>query len=88
MGINHTLYALIIISISCEAVFGLEEKIENDISTIWKLIFISVRKYYIESSSNSLYIKKDICDYNPVCLMSSGLIFDDIIMNMISNKAL
>ena len=32
--------------------------------------------------------QKDICDYNPMYLMSSGLMFDDIIMNMIRNKTL
>ena len=31
--------------------------------------------------------QNDICDYNPICLMSSCLIFDDIIMNIFSNKA-
>ena len=32
--------------------------------------------------------QKDIFDYNPRCFMSSGLVFEYIIMNMISNKAL
>ena len=32
--------------------------------------------------------QKDIYDYNPLCLISSGLMFDDIIMNLIRNKAL
>ena len=26
--------------------------------------------------------QEDICDYNPQCFMSSGLILDDIIMNL------
>ena len=26
---------------------------------------------------------KDICDYDPICIMSSGLMFDDIIMDHI-----
>ena len=32
--------------------------------------------------------QKYICDYNPRCFMSSGFMFDDIIMNMIRNKSL
>ena len=32
--------------------------------------------------------KKDICDYDPRCIMSSGLVFDYIIMNIIRNKKL
>ena len=32
--------------------------------------------------------QKEIVDYNPKCFMSSGLMFDDIFINIISNKAL
>ena len=32
--------------------------------------------------------KKDIYDYDPRCIMSIGLMFDDIIMNIIRNKKL
>ena len=32
--------------------------------------------------------QKDICDYNNRCLMSIGLMLDEIIMNMIKNKVL
>ena len=31
---------------------------------------------------------KDICDYDPIYIMSSGFIFDDIIINIITNKKL
>ena len=27
--------------------------------------------------------QKDLCDYDPRCIMSSGLMFDDIIMGII-----
>ena len=30
--------------------------------------------------------QKDICDYDPICNMSSGLMFDDIIMGIINNN--
>ena len=30
--------------------------------------------------------QKDICGYDPRCMMSSGLMFDDIITNIIRNK--
>ena len=32
--------------------------------------------------------QKDLCDYDTRFIMSSGLMFDDIIMNIISNKKL
>ena len=32
--------------------------------------------------------QKDICDYDPRCIMSRGLMFDDIIMNIIRNNKL
>ena len=41
---------------SCKVVFSIEEKTEKDISTIWKLVLISVKNYYIEGSPESLYI--------------------------------
>ena len=31
---------------------------------------------------------KDLCDYDPRCIMSSGLIFDDIIMGTIKRNLL
>ena len=30
--------------------------------------------------------QKDICDYDPRCIMSSGLMFDEIIMDIIRNN--
>ena len=30
--------------------------------------------------------QKNICDYDPRCIMSSGLMFDDIIMDIIKNN--
>ena len=32
--------------------------------------------------------QKDICDCDPRCIVSSGLMFDDIIIDIISNKKL
>ena len=32
--------------------------------------------------------QKHLCDYDPRCIMSSGLMFDDIIMDIIRNKKL
>ena len=32
--------------------------------------------------------QKDICDYNPICIMLGGLMFDYAIMNIISNNKL
>ena len=30
--------------------------------------------------------QKDICDYDPRCIISNGLMFDDIIMNILNNN--
>ena len=30
--------------------------------------------------------QKDLCDYDPICIMSNSLMFDDITMNIISNN--
>ena len=32
--------------------------------------------------------QKDLCDYNPRCLISSDLMFNDIIINILRNKQL
>ena len=32
--------------------------------------------------------QKDLCDHDPRCIMSSGLMFDDIIIDIIRNKKL
>ena len=52
--------------------------------------------YYFLASSNQMklcttdYIfpikQDDICDYNPLCFMSSGLMLDDIIMNLFTES--
>ena len=35
-----------------------------------------------------IFKHKDLCDYDPRCIMSSGLMFDDIIMKIINSKKL
>ena len=51
---------------------------------LFKMNFTSFQKNYLEKQS--FYIpngKKDICDYDPRCILSSSLMFDDIIMDNI-----
>ena len=52
--------------------------------------FLSPSKIFILKLHSIIYPlkQKEMCDYNPRCFMSSGLVFDDIIMNMICNKEL
>ena len=52
--------------------------------------FLSPSKNIILKGHSIIYPLKQekICDYNTRCFMSSDLMFDDIIMNMISNKVL
>ena len=52
--------------------------------------FITLIKNYYSEGHPIIYLlkQKDKWDYNPICMMSSGLMFDDIIMNMIRNKVL
>ena len=89
MGLNHTAYPLINVSLSWKVVFSLEKK-HNDIFPPFGNEFLSPSKNIILKGHPIIYPlkQKDICDYNTRCLMSSGLMFDDIIMNMIRNKAL
>ena len=50
---------------------------------------IFIHKNIKYNGKNIIYpLKKvDIWDYNPICLMSSGFMFDEIIINLFSNKA-
>ena len=52
--------------------------------------FLSPSKNIILKGHPILYPLKQIyiCDYNTICLMLSGLMFDYIIINMIRNKSL
>ena len=43
MGLNHTAYPLMNIYQSCEVVFSLEEKSENDIYSIWRKKIIPIK---------------------------------------------
>ena len=56
--------------------------------TFSNYFFPSLKKSYF-SSQQIIYPLKQvgICDYNPICLMSSGLMFDEIIINIFRNKA-
>ena len=88
MGLNHTVYPLGYISLSYKVVFSIEKK--------QKTTFPPFGNAFLPQSKNILkghpiiYLLKqrDICDCKHIFLMSSGLMFDDIIMNMIRNKAL
>ena len=59
------------------------------------MIFQPFRNDFLPSSKNILngqhiiypLKQKDICDYNPICLMSIGLMFYDKRMNLFRNKA-
>ena len=66
-------------------------------STNQKLTFLPFGNDFLPSSKNIIlkghpiiYLVKynDICGYNTRCIMSSGLIFYDIIIDILSNKAL
>ena len=87
MGLNYTTDPLINVSTSCDVDFSLEQKPENGISTIWQWIFISIKNVILKGHPILYPFKqKYTCDFNPRCLVSSGLMFDDIIMDMIRNK--
>ena len=51
--------------------------------------FYLLQNYYIKGHTIIYPLKKkEICYYNPRCFISSGFMFDDIVINMVSNKAL
>ena len=53
----------------------------------FKMNLTSIKKYHLEKEpfylSNE---KKDICDYDPRCIITIGLMFDDIIMGTINRN--
>ena len=88
MGLNHTLYPLMNVSTSYKVVFSLEKTKQKN--SPFGNEFLSPSKNIILKTRPIIYpLKyKDICDYNNVCLMPSGLMLDYIIIHMISNEAL
>ena len=75
--------------LSFKAVISPEDKIINwylhHLEMILTLIEnITFKDHHILNSSK----QKEICDYNYRCLISIGLMFDDIIMNILRKKAL
>ena len=49
----------------------------------------SSNKMKLKSNDFFYFIKQDdICDYNPLCFMSSGMILDDIIMNIFTQSTI
>ena len=49
MGLDYTVYPKMNVSLSYKVVLSLEERSENEISTIWQRVFISIKTDYIES---------------------------------------
>ena len=60
MVLNHSVYPLINISLSWNVFFSLEEKLENDISAIWKWIFTSVKNIILKGHPILYPLKKRI----------------------------
>ena len=74
------------VSLSYRVVFSIEKNIVPQFGNA----FLSLSKNIILKDHIIIYPLNqiEVCDYNPRCFVSSGLMFDDIIMNMIGNKAL
>ena len=89
VGLNHTAYLFINISLGCEAVFSLEWKKRQLYFHNLAMTF-STSKNIIFKGRPILYTCKQnyICDYNHICIMPNVLMFDYIIMNIIRNKVL
>ena len=87
--LNHTVYSFMNISLSYKVVFILEGN-NKIIFTPFGNAFLSPSKDVILKSHPNIYQleQKEICYYNPRCFMSIELMFDDITMNIIRNKAL
>ena len=89
MVLHHTMYPLMKFSTNYNIVFRLDKIIRNIYFHHFQWILISIKNIILKGHP-ILYIlkQKDICDYNLRCLMSSVLVFYDIIMNIIRNKIL
>ena len=89
VGFNHTAYPIMNVSPSCKVVFSIEKNRKWYFHHFVDEL-LSPSKNIILNGHSIIYPLKQkyICDYNIRCFMSRGLVFDDIIMNMIRNKAL
>ena len=76
--------------------FSKLEKFLQSRQKIQRNIFPQFINEFLPQSKNSLtgspiiypLKQKDLCDYNTRCIISSDLMFDDIIMNILRNKML
>ena len=74
MGWNHTVYPLINTSLSLKAVISIKEKIRNWYFHHLAMFFTFIKKIILKGHPFIYPFKqKDICDYNPICIMSSDL---------------
>ena len=88
MYLNHTVYPLLNVFPSCKVVFSLEKN-KKIIYPPFGMHSYLHRKIILKGNPIIYALKKKyICGYNPRCFVSSGLLFDNIIVNMIRNKEL
>ena len=81
MGLNHTVNPLLNIYPIWEVVFSLDKIIRE---RYFHHLDVTLKGHPIICPLK----QKDLFDYNPRCLMSSGMMYNAIIMNMIRNKKL
>ena len=85
MGLSHNVHPLMKDSLSWKVVFIQGGRISR--RHFYHLAMNSYLHQKISPLTNDHIIypmkQKDICDHGPRCIMSSGLIFDDIIMGII-----
>ena len=65
-------------------------------NTYTGIYIATISQFFLPSSTNIVFNgqqilyplkQKNICDFNPICIISSGLMFNNKIMNIFSNKA-
>ena len=81
MCLNQTVIKLINVSQNLKICVNLEEH-KRDVHYQHFAMNFCPHKKSIEWKTYSLSFETIECDYNPRCIVSSGSIFDDIIMNL------
>ena len=87
MCLYQTVFPLMNVSQSFKVYVNLEDLSRNLYFHHFAMLFCLHQKNNIEWQTYYYHSKQvNICDYNPTCLMPSGLMFDEIMTNLFRNR--
>ena len=85
MCLNHTVHPLMKAYPSWKVVFSLHQRFRQYFHHLAINSYLHPKKYLTDFPILYQLKQKDLFDYDPRCIMSSVLMSDDIIMNIIRN---